>query len=108
MPCMALLRELAPFDRSIGSKMLHVTSPRSFAILRCTKIRTMGNMGTSLKLTFQKCDTPNADARPDITVLVGGETSRAVLGAWKERAPHNSDDHPPGRTRQTERPRHHR
>ena len=35
-------------DRSIGGRMFHVTAPRSFAILRCAKIKTMGNMGASL------------------------------------------------------------
>ncbi|KTF06285.1 plasmid recombination enzyme family protein, partial [marine sediment metagenome] len=63
------------FDRSIGGRMLHVTTPRSFAILRCAKIKTMGNMGASLQHTFRERDTPNADARrtPYNTVLVGGE-----------------------------------
>lgn len=76
-------------DRSIGGRMLHVTTPRSFAILRCAKIKTMGNMGASLQHTFRERDTPNADDRrtPDNTVLVGGDTSRAVLDAWKDRAP---------------------
>ena len=44
----------------------------------------MGNMGSSLQHTFRERDTPNADIRrtPDNTVLVGGDTSRAVLDAW--------------------------
>jgi len=77
------------FDRSIGGRMLHVTTPRSFAILRCAKIKTMGNMGASLQHTFRERDTPNADTRrtPENTVLVGGDTNRAVLDAWKDRAP---------------------
>ncbi|MCO6364893.1 plasmid recombination protein [Paracoccus sp. 08] len=63
--------------------MLHVTTPRSFAILRCAKIKTMGNTGSSLQHTFRERDTPNADTRrtPDNTVLVGGDTSLAVLDA---------------------------
>lgn len=76
-------------DRSTGGRMLHVAGSRSFAILRCAKIKTMGNMGASLQHSFRERDTPNADTRrtPDNTVLVGGNTSRAVLEAWKDRAP---------------------
>ena len=76
-------------DRSTGGRMLHLGAQRSFAILRCAKIKTMGNMGASLQHTFRERDTPNADMRrtPDNTVLVGGNTSRAVLEAWKDRAP---------------------
>ncbi|WP_126152571.1 MobV family relaxase, partial [Paracoccus haematequi] len=57
--------------------------------LRCAKIKTLGSMGASLQHTFRERDTPNADTRrtPDNTVLVGGDTSQAVLDAWKERAP---------------------
>lgn len=64
-------------------------SYRSFAILRCAKIKTMGNMGASLQHTFRERDTPNADTRRtrENTVLVGGNTSSAVLDAWKDRAP---------------------
>ena len=77
------------FDRRIGGRMLHLGTQRSFAILRCAKIKTMGNMGASLQHSFRERDTPNADTRrtPDNTVLVGGDTSRAVLEAWKDRAP---------------------
>ncbi|WP_408595373.1 plasmid recombination protein (plasmid) [Paracoccus marcusii] len=77
--------------RRIGGGILHAPGPRSFAILRCAKIKTLGNMGASLQHTFRERDTPNADARrtPDNTVLVGGDTSRAVLDAWKDRAPEN-------------------
>jgi|GEM_PF-957544 len=76
-------------DRSTGGRMPHLATPRSFAILRCAKIKTMGNMGASLQHTFRERDTPNADTRrtPENTVLVGGDTSRAVLEAWKDRAP---------------------
>lgn len=76
-------------DRRIGGRMPHLGASRSFAILRCAKIKTLGNMGASLQHTFRERDTPNADERrtPDNTVLVGGDTSQAVLDAWKERAP---------------------
>lgn len=62
---------------------------RRFAILRCAKIKNMGNMGASLQHTFRERETPNADRAllKDNTVLHGGETSRAVLDAWKARAP---------------------
>lgn len=62
---------------------------RRFAILRCAKIKTLGNMGASLQHTFRERDTPNADpARlKHNTVLVGAENSRGVLEAWRERAP---------------------
>ncbi|WP_207472065.1 MobV family relaxase [Paracoccus fontiphilus] len=77
------------FDRRIGGRMPHIGASRSFAILRCAKIKTLGNMGASLQHTFRERDTPNADTRrtPDNTVLVGGDTSQAVLDAWKDRAP---------------------
>lgn len=76
-------------DRCIGGRMPHLSAARSFAILRCAKIKTLGNMGASLQHTFRERDTPNADTRrtPDNTVLVGGDTSQAVLDAWKDRAP---------------------
>lgn len=62
---------------------------RRFAILRCAKIKTLGNMGASLQHTFRDRDTPNADpARlKDNTVLAGAEDSRGVLDAWRARAP---------------------
>ena len=77
------------FDRRVGGRMLHLGASRSFAILRCAKIKTLGNMGASLQHTFRERDTPNADTRrtPENTVLVGGDNSQAVLEAWKERAP---------------------
>lgn len=76
-------------DRRIGGRMPHLGASRSFAILRCAKIKTLGNMGASLQHTFRERDTPNADTRrtPDNTILVGGDTSQAVLDAWKDRAP---------------------
>lgn len=75
--------------RKIGGRMLQGPPYRSFAILRCAKIKTLGNMGASLQHTFRERDTPNADDRrtPDNIVLVGGNTSQAVLETWKERAP---------------------
>ena len=77
------------FDRRVGGRMPHLGTARSFAILRCAKIKTLGNMGASLQHTFRERDTPNADARrtPDNTVLVGGNNSQAILDAWKDRAP---------------------
>ena len=82
-------QERLRFDRRVGGRMPHLGASRSFAILRCAKIKTLGNMGASLQHTFRERDTPNADTRrtPDNTVLVGGDTSQAVLEAWKERAP---------------------
>ena len=77
------------FDRRVRGRMPHLGAARSFAILRCAKIKTLGNMGASLQHTFRERDTPNADTRrtPDNTILVGGDNSQAVLNAWKERAP---------------------
>ena len=77
------------FDRRVGGRMPHLGTARSFAILRCAKIKTLGNMGASLQHTFRERDTPNADTRrtPDNTILVGGDNSQAVLDAWKDRAP---------------------
>lgn len=74
--------------RTIGGRVQ--TAPaRRFAILRCAKIKTLGNMGASLQHTFRERETPNADParRTDNTVLVGGTDSAAVLDAWRARAP---------------------
>ena len=62
---------------------------RRFAILRCAKIKNLGNMGASLQHTFRERETPNADPARirDNTVLVGAEDSRGVLAAWRARAP---------------------
>ncbi|WP_052042297.1 MobV family relaxase [Paracoccus sphaerophysae] len=62
---------------------------RRFAILRCAKIKNLGNMGASLQHTFRERETPNADPARirDNTVLVGAEDSRGVLDAWHARAP---------------------
>lgn len=68
------------FGRTIGGRVQ--TAPgRRFAILRCAKIKTLGNMGASLQHTFRERETPNADParRIDNTVLVGGTDSAAVL-----------------------------
>lgn len=46
-----------------GGRMLQGPPYRSFAILRCAKIKTLGNMGASLQHTFRERDTPNADTR---------------------------------------------
>ena len=64
-------------------------SPRSFAILRCAKIKTMGNMGASLQHTFRERDTPNADLKRlgSNQVLLGGKSSQDVIATWRERAP---------------------
>ena len=82
-------QERLRIDRRIGGRMPHLGASRSFAILRCAKIKTLGNMGASLQHTFRERDTPNADTRrtPDNTILVGGDNSQAVLDAWKDRAP---------------------
>ncbi len=67
------------FDRRVGGRMPHLGASRSFAILRCAKIKTMGNMGASLQHTFRERDTLNADTRrtPENTVLVGGYSIKA-------------------------------
>lgn len=76
------------FGRTIGGRVQTAPGPR-FAILRCAKIKTLGNMGASLQHTFRERDTPNADParRIDNTVLVGGTDSAAILDAWRARAP---------------------
>lgn len=62
---------------------------KSFGIMRTAKIKTLGNMGASLQHSFRERETPNAD--PDRTsyntILVGGDNSKEVLAAWKDRAP---------------------
>ena len=62
---------------------------RRFAILRCAKVKNLGNMGASLQHTFRERETPNADPARirDNTVLAGAEDSRGVLDAWRARAP---------------------
>lgn len=74
--------------RTIGGRV-QAAPGRRFAILRCAKIKTLGNMGASLQHTFRERDTPNADParRTDNTVLIGGTDSAAVLDAWRARAP---------------------
>ena len=76
------------FGRTIGGRVQTAPS-RRFAILRCAKIKTLGNMGASLQHTFRERETPNADPsrRIDNTVLVGGTDSSAVLDAWRTLAP---------------------
>ena len=58
---------------------------RRFAILRCAKVKNLGNMGASLQHTFRERETPNADPARirDNTVLAGAEDSRGVLDAWR-------------------------
>lgn len=62
---------------------------KSFGIMRTAKIKTLGNMGASLQHTFRERETPNADPdrTSDNTILVGGDNSKDVLAAWKDRAP---------------------
>lgn len=75
--------------RSNGGRAQHDVGGRRFAILRCAKIKNLGNMGASLQHTFRERETPNADPARirDNTVLVGAEDSRGVLDAWRARAP---------------------
>lgn len=75
--------------RTIGGREQTAPAGRRFAILRCAKIKTLGNMGASLQHTFRERETPNADParRIDNTVLIGGTDSAAVLDAWRDRAP---------------------
>lgn len=62
---------------------------KSFGIMRTAKIKTLGNMGASLQHSFRERETPNADPdrTSDNTLLVGGDNSKEVLAAWKDRAP---------------------
>lgn len=75
--------------RSNGGRAQDDGGGRRFAILRCAKIKTLGNMGASLQHTFRKRDTPNADPARlrHNTVLIGAEDSRGILDAWRARAP---------------------
>lgn len=77
------------FDLELGKRRGSSSGQRRFAILRCAKIKNLGNMGASLQHTFRERETPNADARRihDNTVLHGPSTSADVLDAWKARAP---------------------
>lgn len=65
-----------------------VRQPR-FAILRCAKLKKPANLAASLQHTFRERETPNADLkrRHDNTILLGPDTSEAVLDAWRARAP---------------------
>ncbi len=65
-----------------------VRQPR-FAILRCAKLKKPANLAASLQHTFRERETPNADLkrRHDNTILLGPDTSEAVLDAWRDRAP---------------------
>ncbi|WP_313138117.1 MobV family relaxase [Paracoccus jeotgali] len=65
-----------------------VRQPR-FAILRCAKLKKPANIAASLQHTFRERETPNADLkrRHDNTILLGPDTSEAVLDAWRDRAP---------------------
>lgn len=76
-------------DDRIKLRIQRGGSLKRFAILRCAKIKTLGNMGASLQHTFRERETPNADpARiQDNTILLGADNSRGVLDAWKTRAP---------------------
>lgn len=60
-----------------------------FAILRCAKLKKPANLAASLQHTFRERETPNADLkrRHDNTILLGPDTSEAVLDAWRARAP---------------------
>lgn len=73
----------------LGERRGSNAGQRRFAILRCAKVKNLGNMGASLQHTFRERETPNAD--PDRieenTVLHGPGTSKEVLDAWKARAP---------------------
>jgi len=77
------------WDLRLGQRRGSSSGQRRFAILRCAKIKNLGNMGASLQHTFRERETPNADARRihDNTVLHGPSTSADVLEAWKARAP---------------------
>lgn len=76
-------------DDRIKLRIQRGGSPKRFAILRCAKIKTLGNMGASLQHTFRERETPNADPGriQENTILLGADNSRSVLDAWKARAP---------------------
>ena len=65
-----------------------VQQPR-YAILRCAKLKKPANIAASLQHSFRERETLNADLkrRHENTILQGPDTSEAVLGAWRDRAP---------------------
>ena len=66
-----------------------LSAGKKFAIMRTSKIKSMGNMAASLSHTFRERPTPNADFErtPSNTILVGPDTADAVVEAWRSAAP---------------------
>lgn len=66
-----------------------LSAGKKFAILRTSKIKSMGNIAASLSHTFRERPTPNADLErtPRNTILVGPDTADAVVEAWGSAAP---------------------
>lgn len=66
-----------------------LSAGKKFAIMRTSKIKSMGNMAASLSHTFRERPTPNADLErtPSNTILVGPDTADAVVEAWRSAAP---------------------
>jgi len=62
---------------------------RKFAILRVSKLKTMGKITSAAKHNLRAMDVPNADPAqtPTNEVLVGGNDPADVISAWHDRAP---------------------
>lgn len=62
---------------------------RRFAILRVSKIKTVGTLAAAARHNLRERDAPNADpARSGRNrILVGAGTAEGVMQAWDERAP---------------------
>ena len=59
-----------------------------YAIMRCEKVKSMGQLSRTLKHNFREQDTPNADPeRTDQNEHDGAERSTQTMGAVRERLP---------------------
>lgn len=72
-----------------GPRRSESGSKPGFVILRTAKIKTLGSMGGSLQHTFRERETLNADdrRRGENQILVGPDSTDAVLQAWRDQAP---------------------
>lgn len=90
-----LLEEVELFRKQGGGRIRdsgqsgRKSGGKRFAILRTSKIKTMGNMKASLSHTFRERNTPNADPHklPENSILIGSDHAQGVVDAWQERAP---------------------
>lgn len=57
------------------------------AIMRCTKLKSIGNVAGSLSHTYRTRDTPNADENRAGLNRYGNENSRAALAKFQEMLP---------------------